>query len=193
MNNDDSEAELDRALDESRNVARVARPERHRVGHAAAAVIVVASLSVAAAYAAATFALSVSLAWASAAAGLVIAGLAWGVTGSHRARATSTDRIDLAVSAVVGSVVFSLQVPAEPSVLRASPSLREVARETLLPCGRKGFAIANPPPLGMLFDRPDGLDGMPRFHHVAGWSAAAAYGAFALAAPVRLALEHRRA
>jgi hypothetical protein len=58
-------------------------------------------------------------------------------------------------------VVFSpCQVPSEPLGASHLASLREVARETLLPCGRKGFegtadATTNLAPLSVAYRRDD--------------------------------------
>ena len=157
MKHSDAEAELDRELDESRDLRRIPPPGRHRAVYSLLAVIVISALGGVAAYTIASIVkrLGASPTWTFVFAGLVIAALAWGLSGISGSRVTATDRcVDAAVSAIVAPLVMF------------TPGL---------------------------FNPADGIAGLPRFHHVLAWSAVAACLAFAGAALLRLAVEHRRA
>jgi len=168
----DAETQLDRELDERHRLPSPPPSSRaHRVRYSLSVIVVVSLVGGLVAYLITTIVTRThaSTTWVFGLAGLVIAGLAWGVSGANRARVTTTDRfVDMAISAVVASMVLGIVHPKPLSGLFSS-SLEEA----------RSFGGT-------------GIGGVPRFHEIMTWSAVAACGAFALAALVRLALERAR-
>ena len=172
----DAETQLDRELDEASPAKQRRLPpppsnRTHRVAYSLSVVVVVSLVGGIISYLITTIVTRthVSTTWVFVLAGIVIAGLAWGVSGANRARVTTTDRlVDMAISAVVASMVLGIVHPKPLSGLFSS-SLEEA----------RSFGGT-------------GIGGVPRFHEIMTWSAVAACGAFALAALVRLALERAR-
>jgi hypothetical protein len=161
----DADADAARQLERELDEApRAVRPDRNRVTYALPLVLVVSVIGGVAAYAITSLVVKFAVAttWAYVLSAGVIAILAWGIGGMPRDRATVRDRV---VDLAVSVVVASLV-----------------------------FGLVGLPPLFELFSRMQspGLDGVPRFHHIMGWSAIAACAAVAVTGFARLALERPR-
>ena len=176
----DAETQLDRLLDESSpgkqgNHRRMPAPgnRAHRVVYALPVILVISLVGGVVAYLIATVVVrsNLSTTWAVVLSGFAIAALAWGVSGANRARAvTSSDRfVDIAISAVVASMVLGIVRPTPLDRLFAA-SIRDD---------------------GSFGGR--GLDGVPRLHEIIAWSAVGACIAFAAAALLRMLLQRRAA
>ncbi|MBS1121989.1 MAG: hypothetical protein H6Q90_4217 [Deltaproteobacteria bacterium] len=167
-----AEEQLDRELAESSRLPKAGRgadapaPERHRVTYSLPLILLVSVIGGIGAYAISSLVVKFdsSTTWAYGLSALFITTLAWGVSGIQRSRVTATDRmIDLAVSLIVAPIVFGLI---------DLPPLREL------------FSLTT---------RSQGIAGVPRVHHIMGWSAIVACVAVAVTGLARLLLDRRRA